>query len=258
MAKANILNGGRMRNGNLKFFFPLIILVILSLACSFSGATQASNASSPDNQLPNSNSPANQQPDANIPADQPSDANSPSDQLAEPTGFSESDCNVSGVTFDTITVDYYVDEVYDGPYLICSFSATGSKGLSETAYFRIVAYKADKLTQFYQELQTNIKGFVDQSTEWNAQPDIPADAKDEITFIQNDSDGYIFLITKDANVQNCTMGDGYGAEKINGKYLIQLQFSSCESDAGAYMTTLENLHNAALEAILRVEESAQP
>ncbi len=247
-----------MRNSSIKFFFPLLILVILSLACSFSGATQAPNASSSDNQPPNANSPANQPPLASEPPEQPPNANSPSDQQAEPPGFSESDCNVSGVTFDTITVDYIVDEIYDGPYLICSFSGTGSKGLSETAYFRIVAYKADKLTQFYQELQTNIQGFVDQSTEWNALPDIPADAKDEITFIQNDSDGYIFMITKYANVQNCTIGDGYGAEKINEKYLVQLQFSSCEGDAGAYMTTLENLQNAALEAILRVEESAQP
>jgi hypothetical protein len=247
-----------MRNNKLKFIFLVTILVILSLACSMGGVSQLPNASNPSNQLPNANSPADQPSNASNPADQPSNASNPADQQAEPIGFLESDCNVSGVSFNNTNVGKNVDDIYDGPNLVCSYSATGSKGLSETAYFRIVAYKADKLAQFYQELKTNIKGFVDQSTEWNAQPDIPLDAKDTITLLNNDDDSYVFMITKYANVQDCTMGDGYGAEKINGKYLVQLQFSSCEGDAGAYMATFENLQAAALEAILRVEASAQP
>jgi hypothetical protein len=237
-----------MRNNRLKFLFLLIIPVILSLACNFSGATQ----------LPNAIRPVNQPPNAVVPASQPPNAVSPIDQQGKPTGFSEADCNVSGATFDNITVDYIVDDIYDGPYLICSFSTTGAHGLSETAYIRIVAYKADKLEGFYQDQQENIKGFVDQANNWNAQPDLPPNAKDEITFIRDDSDGYIFMITREANVQECINGDGYGAEKINGKYLVQLQFTSCEGDAGAYVTAIQNLQTAATEAIKRVEASAQP
>jgi hypothetical protein len=247
-----------MRNNSLKFLFLLIIPVILSLACNFSGATQLPNASSPPDQLPIASSPPDQLPLASSPPDQLPNAVSPPDQQGEPTGFSEADCNVSGVNFDNITVDYNVDEIYDGPYLICSFSATGAHGLSETAYFRIVAHKPDKLEEFYQELQINIKGFVDQANDWNAQPDLPPEVKDEITFIRDDNDGYIFMIAKEANVQECINGDGYGVEKINGKYLVQLQFSSCEGDAGAYVTALQNLQTAATEAIQRVEASAQP
>jgi hypothetical protein len=237
-----------MIDNRLKFLFLVIFLVLLSLACNLSAATQLPNAVNPSGQDSNTNSSADQPVDANNPADQPANAGNPADQQAKPAGFTEADCNVSGVTFNNTNVGDYVDEIYDGPSLVCSYSATGTHGLSESAYFRIVAYKADKLDGFYQ----------DQSTEWNAQPDLPPEAQDTITMLRDDSDGYIFMITKYANVQECTMGDGYGAEKINGKYLIQLQFSSCDGDAGAYMTTLENLQAAALDAILRVEESSQP
>ena len=247
-----------MRNKRLKFLYLVIIPVILSLACNFSAATQLPKANNPANQPADANNPADQPADANNPADQPADANNPADQPAEPAGFTEADCNVSGVAFNNTNVGYDVDEIYDGPNLVCSYSATGTHGLSESAYFRIVAYKADKLEEFYQDMKMNIKGFVDQSTEWNAQPDLPKEAQDTIAMLRDDGDGYIFLITKDANVQECTMGDGYGAEMINGKYLIQLQFSSCDGDAGAYMTTLENLQAAALDAILRVEANIQP
>lgn len=237
-----------MIDNRLKFLFLVIFLVLLSLACSVSGATQPSNANNQAAQLPLASEPPEQLPDAN----------SPAGQQAQTPGFLEADCNVSGVTFDKPNIGKSVDDIYDGPNLVCNYSGEGPHGLSETVYFRIVAYKADKLEQFYQDMQTNIQGFVDQATEWNAQPDIPESAKDTITFLRNDSDGYVFLITSEANVQDCTNGDGYGVEKINGKYLVQLTFTSCEGDAGSYLETIQNLQDAAAEAILRVEESAQP
>ena len=46
---------------------------------------------------------------------------------------------------------------------------------------------------------------------------------------------------------------GSGEEKIEGKYLVNLGFQSCEGDAAAYTAALENLRTAALAAIERVE-----
>ena len=174
-------------------------------------------------------------------------------------GFLATDCNVSGITFLDITVSYIVDDTYDGPYLVCNLSSEGTHNLSVHYYINVVAYKADKLDAIYQELQTNIQGFVDQSTEWNADPDIPAEIKDEITFIRNDSDSYVFMITSWSNVQNCENGRGYGVEKVMGKYLVQVQFQSCElADAAAYTGVLKNLETAALAAIQRVEGASKP
>jgi hypothetical protein len=261
-----------MKNYRSQFLIPVIVLMILSLAfvltacASIPGnfvfgddsSNQVPEANNPSNQLPGANNPSNQIPEANNPSNQVPEANNPSNQQAEPEGFLKTDCNVSGVTFSNINVGYTVTDVYDGPNLVCSLSTTGLHGLSESVYFRIVAYKAGPLLEFYQDLQKNIKGFVDQANEWNAQPDLPPEVKDEITFIHDDSDGYIFMITKEANIQKCINGDGYGVENVDGKYLVEYQFSSCEGDAGAYITTIQNLQNAARAAIRRVEASTQP
>ena len=177
----------------------------------------------------------------------------------QPMKFQATDCNVAGITFPDITVSYNVDDIYNGPYLVCNSSSSGTHNLSVHYYINIVAYKAAKLDGFYQEVQTNIQGFVDQSTEWNADPDVPAEIKDEITFIRNDSDGYVFMITSYSNVQNCENGRGYGVEKVSGKYLVQVQFQSCElADAGAYTAVLKSLETAALAAIQRVEGAKKP
>jgi hypothetical protein len=249
-----------MKNNNLRFLLLIVILLFPSLSCLLFGAKPAPNANNPPDLAPLASSPPEQFPVASAPPNQPPDANSPSNQQGKPSGFLKADCGVSGISFkdNDITVDYIVDDMYDGPYLICNYSSTGSHGLSETAYFSVIAYKAGKLDEFYLPLKENIKGFVDQANEWNAQPDLPSEVKDEITFIRDDSDGYIFMITSESNVQGCLMGDGYGAEKINGKYLVKLQFSSCEGDAGAYLDAFQNLKTAAEEAIKRVEASAQP
>lgn len=250
-----------MKNYRPQFLTPVIILMIVSLVCVLSACSPYGNiefGDDPSNQLPEANNPSNQLPEVNNPSNQLPNANDPSDQQEEPGRFVKTDCNVSGVTFKDITVDYFVDDIYDGPYLICSVSTTGSHGLNESAYFRIVAYKAGPLLEVYPDLQNSIKGFVDQANEWNALPDLPPEARDEITFIRDDSEGYIFMITKEANVQGCLDGTGYGVEKVDGKYLVQLHYISCEGDAGAYVTAMENLRNAARDAIRRVEASAQP
>lgn len=249
-----------MKNYNLRFLFLCVIMVLPSLACLLFGPTKAPEGSSPPEQLPVASIQPEQHLIASAAPNQPPDANNPPNQQVKQSGFIKTDCGVSGISFkdSDITVDYIVDDMYDGPYLICNYSATGSHGLSETAYFSVIAYKAGKLDEFYQSLKESITGFVDQANEWNAQPDLPPEVKDEITFIRDDSDGYIFMITSESNVQGCLMGDGYGAEKINGKYLVKLQFSSCEGDAGAYLDAFQNLKSAAEEAIKRVEASAQP
>lgn len=177
----------------------------------------------------------------------------------QPRGFLASDCNISGITFPDITVSNIVDDTFDGPYLICNLSSEGTHNLSVHYYIHVAAYKADKLDTIYQEIQTNIQGFVDQSTKWNADPDLPAEIKDEITFIRNDSDGYVFMITSWSNVQNCENGRGYGVEKVMGKYLVQVDLQSCElENAAAYTAVLKNLETAALAAIQRMESASNP
>jgi hypothetical protein len=174
-------------------------------------------------------------------------------------GFEKTDCSVASITFSDITVSYDVNDIYDGPYLICSSSSTGAHGLSENAYISIIAYKADEIGGFYLDMQKNIQGFVDQANEWNADPDLPAEAKDEVTFIRNDQNGYVFMISYEANVQKCYSGSGYGAELVNGKYLVHLSFQSCElADAAAYTAVMQALETAALTAIDRVEAARQP
>jgi hypothetical protein len=231
-----------MKNIGLKPFSLFMLTILLSLACA---------------QIP-AKIPAEQFPLASSSVNQPAqDANS-GDQQEKPVVFSEADCSISGIIFNPISYDYIVDDVYDGPNLICSYSTEGAHGLSETDYIRIVAYKAEKLEGFYQDLKENINGYIVQANEWNAHPDLPADAKDEITMIRDDDDGYVFMITKNANVQGCTKGDGYGVEKVNGKYLVQILFSSCEGTSPSYLAQIKYLQSTAAEAIKRVEANAQP
>ncbi len=178
---------------------------------------------------------------------------------ARPLGFERTDCSLAGVTFPDITISYNVDDTYDGPYLICSSSSQGTHDLSVNYYLSIIAYKADKLEAFYNELQANIQGFVDQAEAWNADPNLPAELKDEITFINKDSDDYIFMITSWANVQECENGNGYGAEKVLGKYLVSISYRSCElPDAASYTAVLKGLDAAAKSAIFRVERVSIP
>jgi hypothetical protein len=169
-------------------------------------------------------------------------------------GFQESDCAVPGVTFPSISIGDQVTEVYDGPSLICHASTEGAHGLPEIAHIGITAFKADKLEEFYEQGMGSIKVFVDSANEWNAIPDLPSEARYEIDFILNDDDGYVFMITTEANVQGCLLGKGHGEEMVRGKYLVSLLFESCElGDAAAYTAALEKLRTAALAAILRLE-----
>ena len=175
---------------------------------------------------------------------------------AAPLGFEKADCTVGGWPFTDISVGNVVTDVFDGPSLICNVSDTGEHGLAEDAYISILALKKDKLEEFYQEKQQNNKGFVDQANEWNALPDLPASSRNEITFIRDDEDGYIFMITTEASVQKCIEGRGYGIEKIYDRYLVETYFSSCKlRDAGTYTTALRTLQETALRAIQRVEEA---
>jgi len=173
-------------------------------------------------------------------------------------GFLESDCAVPGVTFPSPYIgEQATNEVFDGPSLICDSSTEGAHGLPVSAHIGITAYKADKLEEFYQQAVEGIRGFVDQANARNAIPDVPPDARFEITFIRNDKDGYVFMITSQANVYDCLDGSGYGEERVEGKYLVNLGFQSCEGDAAAYTAALENLRTAALAAIERVETARQ-
>ena len=173
-------------------------------------------------------------------------------------GFSAADCAAPGVTFPAPSVGFAVDNVHNGPYIYCSFSQTGAHGLSDTAYIGITAYQPAELEQAYQGNLEAIRGFVTQAQEWNALPDLPAEIRQEITMIREDETGYVFMITGWANVQECLLGTGHGAEKVNGKYLVITQYESCElGDSAAYTAALENLRAAALAAIQRVEAGAQ-
>lgn len=227
-----------MRNNNRLFLFLLSIPILISLACNTTPLNKVFSASDPVEPPPASVSPVIQQDTSG--------------------GFLELDCSMSGIIFNPINIAKYVDDIYDGPSLTCSYSTTGAHGLSETVYISIVAYKADQLEGFYQGLKENFTGYIDQANEWNAHPDLSAEMKNEITMLRDDSDGYVFLITKYANVQDCTKGDGYGVEKVNGKYLIKILFSSCESDAPGYLATFKYIQSIAEGAIKRIEAGAQP
>jgi hypothetical protein len=180
--------------------------------------------------------------------------------VAAPTGpgFTAADCTVPGVTFPPPSFGYEVDDLHNGPYVYCSLSHEGAHGLSEDAYIGIMTLQPDKLDGAYEQAFDGIQGFLDQAQERNAIPDIPADARDEISLIQDDDDGLVFMITSQSNVYNCLLGAGHGAEKVNGKYLVITQYESCElGDAASYTDRLKSLQAAARSAIERVEAAAQ-
>lgn len=238
-----------MKKNKLKLVIPLVLMFSLTLSCSdpIQFLFNIKDISFP--------------PTATIDPLVPTAMIKPTENSSEMTQsarFAETDCTVSGVAFSNINVGYTITDFYDGNSLICHTSFTGAHGLSEAAYISILALKPDKLEGAYQEKLSVNTGVVDQANKWNAQPDLPADARDEISFIREDSDGYIFLITREANVQNCINGEGFGVEMINGKYLVDLYFSSCEGDAGTYLAIMQNLQQAALAAIQRVESGDKP
>ena len=163
-----------------------------------------------------------------------------------------------GVTFPEITINYIVDGNNAGPILTCSSLTQGSRG-SVRYYINIISFQAAKLEGNYQQQKAAIQVFVDQSTQWNADPAVPERAKHQISIIKDDSDGYIFTISSEANVQNCYRGYGYGVEKVDGKYLVHVEFESCElPDAAAYNAVMQNLEAMALTAVLRVESAGKP
>ena len=56
--------------------------------------------------------------------------------------------------------------------------------------------------------------------------------------------------------QNSTnsLDSGYGVEKVNGKYLVNIHYLSCElADTAAYKDVMNNLQTTAMIAALRVE-----
>ena len=66
------------------------------------------------------------------------------------------------------------------------------------------------------------------------------------------------MITSRANVQNCTMGRGYGTLMMF-KYLANIQYESCElPDTAAYTAHMNNLMATAVSAIMRVQTTYNP
>jgi hypothetical protein len=171
-------------------------------------------------------------------------------------GFNRSDCENTGIIFPDITDSYIVDEINDGPYIMCNLSSQGAHG-SIQASIGITAFQADKLGGFYQNQKATIKAYVDQSTEWNAQPDMPEEVKDVISILYDDVDGYVFMITSGAYKNTeliCFNGYGYGTMILFDKYLANIQYSSCElADTAAYVAMMQKLQTMAMVAALNVE-----
>jgi len=168
-------------------------------------------------------------------------------------GFTNADCQTAGITFSEISTSYLVDDVNNGPYLMCNASSQGAHG-SIQAYISITALQPGKLDGSYQNQKAAIKGYVDQSTAWNADPDVPAEVKDVISILYDDNDGYVFMITSEANVQKCYQGRGYGTLILFDKYLANMQYVACElADTAAYTAMMNNLQTTAIMAALRVE-----
>src|SRR5512135_1077320 len=86
-----------------------------------------------------------------------------------PTTFVPEDCNFGEVDFLNPTVAFYTDGDNAGPYLICSLIEQGTHD-SVTYYISIIAYKADKLDQYYIDLKASNESFVDQAVKWNSNP----------------------------------------------------------------------------------------
>ena len=170
--------------------------------------------------------------------------------------FEKADCdvpNIPEISFPDITIDYIIDDIYNGPYLICNSSSQGAHG-SVSYCISDIAYKTEKLNELYNELHTSIQGFVDQANEWNSALKYGDPLIDTIDITRNESNRYMIVISSLSNVQNCYLGYGYGAEKVLGRYLVHIGFESCEKgDAAAYAYVMEMLEQTALGAIARVE-----
>jgi hypothetical protein len=168
-------------------------------------------------------------------------------------GFKKSDCEAAGIIFPNVTTQYVVDEIYDGPSINCFLSTEGAHGSIQIT-ISIAAYQAGQLDRYYQSQKTTIQSYVDQSTEWNnSDPEMPEDVKDSIKMLFDDQDAYVFMITSDANVQACIQGRGYGTLKLFDRYLVNLQYVSCElANAESFNTAMDNLATAAINAALRV------
>jgi len=231
------------------WLFVGCLLVVIAIACNCNIPALAQKTSS-GNPAPGG---AEQPPVAS-----PSVPLKPS--VAAPTGpgFTADDCAVAGITFPPPSVGSEVSEIHNGPYIYCAFSRETEHRISEKAYIGITTFQPDKLDEAYKQPLDGFRGFVTQAEERNAIPDLPAEVRDEITFIRQDEGGYVFMITSGANVQECLFGSGHGAEKVNGKYLVITEYESCElGDAAAYTAKLESLRAAALAAIQRVETAGQ-
>jgi len=222
-----------MGKNSRNLLIPIIVLVLVSLACS-SGDAPPGNGPTPTSKVP----------------------------TPQVMKFVESDCNVSGVTFTTTHVGYNTEGIANGPSMTCHTSSTGAHGLSEVAYIGILALKPDELEKAYQEKITVNQGFVATAKEWNATPDHSPELIANINFFSDMDDleyAYTFMITQYSNVQECLLGDGHGVEKINGKYLVEVNFTSCElGDTAAYESMMEKLHAAALDAIKRIDGEIKP
>jgi len=168
-------------------------------------------------------------------------------------GFNRTDCESFDIAFSEISIGNLDDEINAGPYIMCNLSSQGAHG-SIRASIYITAFQADKLDGLYQNQKTTIKSFVDQSTEWNSDPAVPEEVKDVISILYDDIDGYVFMITSEANVQNCYQGRGYGTLVLFDKYLANIQYESCElADTAAYVTLMQKLMAMAEVAALNVE-----
>jgi hypothetical protein len=186
-----------------------------------------------------------------------SEQSEPIQPLPAPVGadFNESDCNDVGISFSDIWVGRAQDENVEGPYLHCELSSDGAHG-SIHASLGIETYKADKLEAAYQNQRTTILVNVTSANEWNNQPDMPEDVKYVISTLYDKVDGYVFMITAEANMENCIDGSGYGTMILFDKYLANFQYSSCElADTAAYVAMLNSFEQAAINATMRVESA---
>jgi len=170
-----------------------------------------------------------------------------------PVGFEEKDCIVDGVIFSDIQIYNTVDEINNGPSIICNSSSTGSHGETHASII-ITSFQTNKLAGYYQDQKKTITTWVDEATQWNSDPGMPEEVKDVISILYDQPNGYIFMIT--SQMQDCVQGRGFGTMMLFNKYLANIQYSSCElADAGAYLIMMQNLQTAAMVAVGRVEEA---
>jgi hypothetical protein len=168
--------------------------------------------------------------------------------------FLESDCAAAGLDFPSVTTDYVSDGPNQGPYLNCA-STDPLYGVLINPWSDPAQLDAD-----YQKRVAISQGFVADANKWNSDLTDPALA-DHVTFLRNDADRYVLVITSYSNVQNCETGIGMGDEKIDGRFEVSLHYDPgiCgPSDPQAYVTMMHNLEAVAVAAIGRVEGKTGP